>query len=136
MRKISFAEAVAQILEDDPRFAPESYQFVREALDFTTAMLSKPVQGPERHVTGTELVEGIRKYAIQEYAAMAMTVLDSWGMRRCEDFGHIVFNLVNKGVLGKTDEDSIHDFEEAYDFETAFRKPFEPKRERERMVDG
>lgn len=134
MRKISFAEAVAQILEEDPRFAPESYQFVREALDFTTIMLSKPAKGPARHISGAELLEGIRKYALQEYGPVAMMVLNSWGVHQCEDFGHIVFNLVNKGVLRKTDEDSLHDFNGGYDFEVAFRKPFQPKKEK--MVNG
>lgn len=134
MRKIGFAEAVAQILEEDPRFAPESYQFVREALDFTTIMFSKPAKGPERHISGAELLEGIRKYALQEYGPVAMMVLNSWGVHQCEDFGHIVFNLVNKGVLRKTDEDSLRDFDGGYDFEAAFRKPFQPKQEK--MVNG
>lgn len=134
MRKISFAEAVAQILEKDPRFSPDSYQFVREALDFTTVMLSKPAKGTERHISAQELLEGIRKYALQEYGPIAMMVFNSWGIYRCEDFGHIVFNLVNKGILRKTDEDSIRDFDGGYGFDIAFRKPFQP--EPERIVNG
>ena len=126
MRKITFEEAVAQILKEDPRYAPEAYHFIRETLDFTTRSLKKPSEGPGRHVSAAELLEGIRQYALKEYGPLAMTVLQSWGIRQCADFGQIVFNLVNKEFLGKTDEDSVRDFDRGYDFETAFRAPFEP----------
>lgn len=126
MRNITFEEAVAQILKDDPRYAPEAYPFIREALDFATQSLKKPAEGPGRHVTAAELLEGIRQYALKEYGPMAMTVLNAWGIRQCADFGQIVFNLVNKEFLGKTDEDSVRDFDGGYDFATVFRAPFEP----------
>jgi len=126
MQKITFEEAVAQILKEDPRYAPEAYPFIREALDFATQSLKKPSEGPGRHVTAAELLEGIRQYALKEYGPMAMTVLNAWGIRQCTDFGQIVFNLVNKEFLGKTDDDSVRDFDGGYDFETAFRAPFTP----------
>ncbi len=126
MKRVDFEEAVVRILKDDPRYAPDAYQFARETLDFTSAMLTKPARGEERHISGRELLEGMRKYALQEYGAVAMTVLNSWGIFRCEDFGQIIFNLVEKGFLRKTEQDSIHDFDGSYDFETAFRKPFLP----------
>ncbi|MBU0714636.1 MAG: hypothetical protein KJ964_04705 [Verrucomicrobia bacterium] len=126
MRKITFEEAVAQILKEDPRYAPEAYHFIREALDFTTRSLKKPTEGTGRHVSAAELLEGIRQYALKEYGPLAMTVLQSWGIRQCADFGQIVFNLVNKKFLGKTDDDSVHDFDRGYDFATAFRTPFAP----------
>ena len=129
MRKVSFYEAVDQIIREDSRFPPEAYLFVLESLDFTTKMLSKPASGLERHVTGAELLEGIRQFALKEYGPVAMTVLNSWGIHRCDDFGQIVFNLVNKKILGKTENDSVHDFENRFDFETAFKKPFEPEPE-------
>jgi len=126
MRTITFEEAVAQILKADPRYAAEAYHFIREALDFTTRSLKKPADGPGRHVTAAELLEGIRQYALKEYGPLAMTVLQAWGIRQCTDFGQVVFNLVNKKFLGKTDEDSVHDFDHGYDFANAFRAPFEP----------
>ena len=126
MRKITFEEVVAQILKEDPRYAAEAYPFIREALDFSTRSLKKPSEGPRRHVTAAELLEGIRQYALKEYGPLAMTVLHAWGIRQCTDFGQIVFNLVNKEFLGKTDEDSVSDFDHGYDFETAFRAPFKP----------
>lgn len=133
MQKITFEEAVAQILKEDPRYAAEAYPFIREALDFVIQSLNKPSEGPGRHVTAAELLEGIRKYALKEYGPMAMTVLNSWGIRQCADFGQIVFNLVNKEFLGKTEEDSVRDFDQGYDFETAFRAPFEPEKKQCRM---
>ena len=124
MRKITFEEAVAQILKEDSRYAPEAYHFIRESLDFTTRLLKKPTEGPGRHVTAAELLEGIRQYALKEYGPLAMTVLQSWGIGQCADFGQIVFNLVNKKFLGKTDDDSARDFDHGFDFATAFRAPF------------
>ncbi len=127
MKRVDFEEAVIRILKDDPRYAPDAYQFARETLDFTYALLTKPVRGEERHISGQELLEGMRKYALQEYGAVAMTVLNSWGVFRCEDFGQLIFNMVEKGFLRKTEQDSIHDFDGGYDFESAFRKPFLPE---------
>ena len=57
---------------------------------------------------------------------MALTVFEEWGIHNCRDFGEIVFNMVNHGLLKKTEEDSLADFEGGYDFEEAFRKPFLP----------
>jgi uncharacterized repeat protein (TIGR04138 family) len=77
-------------------------------------------------VTGPELLNGVRQYALKEFGPMVMTVFDSWGIRSCEDFGHMVFNLIGVGVFGKTEQDSIEDFKNVYDFEEAFVKPFAP----------
>ena len=122
----SFSEIMTRIRNTDTRYTVEAYQFVREALDYTVKKLSKPTEGPARHISAAELLEGIRQFALQEYGPMTLTVLTSWGVRRCEDFGQIVFNLVQTGFFGKTEQDSIHDFEGGYDFESAFRKPFTP----------
>lgn len=130
MHKINFEEALVQILKEDPRYAPEAYYFLREALDFTTKSLKKPTEGPGRHVSAAELLEGIRQYALKEYGPLTMTVLQFWGIRQCTDFGQIVFNLVNKKFLGKTEDDSVNDFNRSYDFATTFRAPFEPEKKK------
>ncbi len=128
MKKVSFQEALPQLLERDPRYAEDAYHFLREALDFTVKLLEKPVQGPGRHVSGQELLEGIRQYALKEYGQLAMRVLNTWGIHRTVDFGEIVFNMVGCGLLGKTDQDRVEDFAGGYDFETAFVKPFLSRR--------
>jgi uncharacterized repeat protein (TIGR04138 family) len=130
MKKFSFCEALEEIVRDDPRYDEQAYHFIREALDFTIKMLDKPAEGPGRHVSGYELLEGIRKFALEEYGPLAHTILRRWGIRRCEDFGELVFNLVEKGVLGKTDEDRREDFHGGYDFRDAFVLPFLPESRR------
>lgn len=125
MNETTFQQAVAEICIRDPRYASESYYFLREALDATVKALHKPVEGPERHVTGQELSLGIRDFALQEFGPMAQTVLRKWGITRTEDFGEMVFNLVEFGKLGKTDKDSRADFAGVYDFFEAFGQPYE-----------
>jgi uncharacterized repeat protein (TIGR04138 family) len=127
MQESELIEAARKICRKDPRYDREAYVFMREVLDYTVKVLEKPAQGPARHVTAAELLEGVRAYALQEFGPMALTVLRSWGIARTEDFGEIVFNLVESGVLGKTAEDRKEDFANGYDFGEVFRKPFEPQ---------
>ena len=127
MAQLKFSDAVREIVQSDPRYSEDAYFFVREALDFTVRLLGKPeAPGPKRHVTGGELLEGIRKFARQEYGQMALTVLKSWGLQRTEDVGEVVFRMVNMGLLGKTDEDKKKDFANGYDFYQAFTQPYLP----------
>jgi len=127
MYEAAFLELIQRIREKDPRYEREAYAFVREGLDFTVKMLEKPREGAGRHVTGQELLDGLRKFALQEFGPMALTVLRTWGVNRSRDFGEIVFNLVEAGCLGRTEEDSREDFDNGYDFEQAFRSPYVPK---------
>lgn len=126
MKKTGFHEAVALILKEDGRYQADAYFFVREALDFTSKMLKKPSRGIQKHVTAAELLEGIRQFALREYGPMALTVLRFWGINKTIDLGRIVFSLVNKQILRKTETDSIRDFENGYDFEAVFRAPYNP----------
>ena len=131
MKQTDFHEALRKILEHDARYTPEAYLFLREALEFTITLLKKPEKGPARHVSGMELLDGIRQYALQEYGPLALRVLNQWGVRRSEDFGEVVFNLVEAGALGKTEEDRREDFAGGYDFEVAFAAPFQPSKPRD-----
>jgi uncharacterized repeat protein (TIGR04138 family) len=126
MQKIGFAEALESVVGSDPRYQREGYIFLRDALDFTTKQQKKTKGVSVRHVTGPELLDGVRQYALKEFGPMVMTVFDSWGIRSCEDIGHMVFNLIGAGVFGKTEQDSIEDFKNVYDFKEAFVKPFAP----------
>lgn len=127
MKKVVFHEAVDALSRSDKRYHEQAYFFLREALDFSLKAMNKPAEGPGRHISGQELVEGIRQFALQEFGPLAKTVLAHWGIHRCEDFGELVFNLVEAGVLGKTEQDRKEDFAGGYDFETAFRKPYRPR---------
>jgi uncharacterized repeat protein (TIGR04138 family) len=128
MHGINFDEEMEKIVLKDGRYPREAYLFVREALDHTQSMFGKPSKDDApRHVSGQQLLAGIREFALQHYGPMVMTVLQEWGISRCEDFGEIVFNMVENSLLAKTDQDSREDFKDGYDFEEAFRKPFLPK---------
>ncbi len=127
MQEVNFDEVVERVLAHDPRFAREAYHFTREALDFTQKLISRENKGNVRHVTGQELLEGIRQYALQQYGPMTVTVLEEWGVNHCRDFGDIVFNMVESGLLAKTDKDTRDDFQNGYDFTDAFRKPYWPQ---------
>ena len=126
MQKIGFAEALDSIVASDPRYTRDAYVFLRDALDFTTKQQKKIKGAMVRHVAGPELLEGMRQYALHEFGPMVMTVFSSWGIHCCEDIGHMVFNLIEAGIFGKTEEDSLEDFKNVYDFEEAFAKPFTP----------
>ena len=126
MQKIGFAEALDSIVASDPRYSRDAYVFLRDALDYTTKQQKKIKGSPVRHVAGPELLEGVRQYALKEYGPMVITVLSYWGIRSCEAVVHMVFNLIGAGIFGKTEEDSIEDFKNVYDFQEAFVKPFEP----------
>lgn len=127
MKKANFQELLTEIVERDPRYPEDAYVFLRQALDFTVKRLEKPIDGPGRHISGQELLQGIRTFTLEQFGPMAYRVLTTWGIRSTEDFGALVFNLVNAGLLGKTKEDRIEDFSNGYDFETAFTKPFRPQ---------
>lgn len=127
MQEVSFEEAFNRIRAKDPRYHRDAYLFVREALDHTQKTIGKDPRGRTRHVTGQELLAGIRDFALQQFGPMAMTVFEEWGVCCCADFGEIVFNMVEADWLAKTDKDSRADFAGGYDFEKAFRQPFLPK---------
>ncbi|MBE0544643.1 MAG: hypothetical protein IH623_25160 [Verrucomicrobia bacterium] len=130
MQEISFEEAVERILAKDSRYHRDAYGFVRDALDFTQkAGANREKSGKIHHVTGQELLEGIRQFALSPagFGPMTITVLEEWGVQRCRDFGEIVFNMIEIGLLAKTEQDRLEDFEAGYDFPDAFRKPFLPK---------
>jgi len=128
MQKIGFAEALDSIVASDPRYQRDAYVFLRDALDFTTKQQKKVRGATVRHVSGPELLGGVRHYALKEFGPLVMTVFDSWGIHSCEDIGNMVFNLIDAGIFGKTEEDSIEDFKNVYDFDEAFVKPFAPEK--------
>ena len=122
-----FNEVIRSIIKDDPRYERGAYHFLRQALDYSLKSLHEQGQlEKSNHLTGQQLLEGIRLYAIEQYGPMARSVLESWGVSACEDFGNIVFNLVSCRVLGKNESDSPEDFNGGYDFIAAFDSPFLP----------
>lgn len=103
-------------------FPPQAYNFVREGLGHTVKTLHGEVTSDDesRHVSGQQLCLGLRDYAIKQYGLLAKTVLNSWNIHATEDFGRIVFAMINAGYMRKTDDDTIEDFHAVFDFEEAF----------------
>ena len=118
---------LAEVVRKDPRFAYEAYEFVFAALHHTQKMLGRqprdnPDEGKEEvqhHVTGRELVHGIRDLALREFGLMARTVFRLWGINGTGDFGEIVFNLIEANLMSKTDSDERADFVDVYDLDEA-----------------
>jgi len=110
-----FYQAVDEICVKDSRYKPGAYEFVMQGLHFTQKRIKR--QG---HIKGQELAEGIRDLALDQFGPMVRTVFSHWGISRTEDFGNIVFNMVNKKILSKTEEDSLQDFKDVYNFEAVF----------------
>ncbi len=135
-----FSNSVDEIVARDPRFEHDAYLFVRDALDFTTKgqrrKTSAAAPAADAHVTGQQLLEGVRLYAIKQYGPMALTVLEHWRVRSCDDIGAIVFNLIEARVFGKTDQDTLEDFSGGYGFKEAFVDPFRSSRKAKPAVAG
>ena len=126
MQEVDFDTLIEEVLARDPRYPREAYLFLRDALEHTQKLVAKQAKGVVRHVSGGELLQGIREYALEQFGPMALALFDEWGIHAGEDFGNLVFNLVGAGLLGKTDQDTLEDFRGVYDFDDAFRKPFLP----------
>ncbi len=111
---------IEEILAKDPRFARQAYDFVQLGLRHTL-----DVAKAKGHVTAEQLLHGIRDFAIHQYGPLARTVLGDWGVHTTDDIGAIVFNMIDAGAMGKTDDDQPSDFAAVYSFEDAF--PPEPR---------
>lgn len=111
-----FAKLLA-VVESDRRYELGAYEFVFEGLEHTLRSI-----GERRHITGQELCEGLRRLALQRFGMLGKMVFGQWRVTRTSDFGEIVFRLVEAGLMGKTDTDSVADFADAFDFDEAFTR--------------
>lgn len=122
------------------RYHPDAYRFVFASLQYTQEKLqqSLPIDDdaimdesggsqPSGHISGGELLDGIREYSLVEFGLLARTVFQSWNVKSTRDFGEIVFELVERGEMRATDDDCIDDFDDVFDFhealELAYRIP-------------
>jgi len=116
----SAEELLDAVFQRDRRYDREAYRFVSEALAYTVQK-----SGRSGHVTGRQLCEGLCEYALEQFGRLARTVLESWGVRRSEDIGEIVFNMVEAGLLRKTEEDRREDFAGVLNFGEALDRGFQ-----------
>ncbi len=126
---------IFQVLERDNRYKLEAYQFVRDALSYAHDELrmgeARETPGEEEsprletHLTGQQLCEAIRLFAIDQFGLMARVVLKNWGVSHTGDFGDIVYNMIDIGLMKKSDSDRREDFDGVYDFIEAFDRHFQ-----------
>ena len=106
------------------RFHPNAYGFIFTALKYAQALFGKSATSPaaeeHAHISGPQLLEGVRLYAVGHFGRLAKTVFNTWGIYTTEDFGRIVFELVERGDMRKTDRDQLSDFCDVYDFDQVF----------------
>ena len=100
-----FRRKVAMLLMQDPRYSEEAYEFISSAVTYTVSKCEK-----HRHVSGAELLDGIRELAVGQFGVLAKNVLAKWGLIMEEDAGNIVYLLIGAGLLGESEEDSPDDF--------------------------
>ena len=112
---ISMIDALRRVVAEERRYPVEAYVFLYQALDYAQKLL-----GERRHVSGAELLQGVRALAIETFGPLTLMVFNHWRVRRTDDFGAMVFHLVERGLMGKTDDDKLEDFDGLYDFEEAF----------------
>ena len=120
-----------QLLERDSRYKLEAYQFVRDALQYAQEELRMGQQQPpsddpqaDAHLTGQQLCEAIRLLAVDQFGLMARIVLNNWGVHSTSDFGEIVYNLIDIGLMKKSASDRREDFNDVFDFVEAFEREF------------
>lgn len=117
---IDYENAILDVAQKHGRYKPNAYRFTLDAVHHTVGHLKEI-----RHVSGGELLCGIRELAVARFGPMAKTVFEQWGVGSTEDFGAIVFHLVDQGLLGKTESDKLSDFARGYDFDEAFVRNFD-----------
>ena len=118
----SLEERLKQVVARDGRYHVNAYRFVYEALDYTVKQLEK-----KRHISGRELLEGIKNLALEQFGALAVMVFDVWGVRKTADFGNIVFNLVEADLMSRSEDDNREDFDGVYEFRDVFRIDAKPR---------
>jgi uncharacterized repeat protein (TIGR04138 family) len=118
-----------QIVQEVGLYPIEAYEFIHSGLAYTVQKIHGQIKDPAKlkmeekksyHVTGRDLSEGLREFALLRWGMLARTVLKRWNITRTDDFGRIVFSLVENGHMSKTDNDTIDDFKNVFDFATAF----------------
>lgn len=119
------------LIQDDPRYMYEAYEFVCETVTYTQEKLGRAPaerqreQSDTNHVCGEELLRGACELAVQQFGMMAPVVFKQWGVNTTDDFGEMVFNLIKIEQLSKSDRDDPNDFRNVFDLHAALANGFE-----------
>ena len=127
MQQFDYDEVLDLLLAKDDRYPRAAYHFVREGLDYTQHKMAKMSGAKEPgHVSGQELSDGMRQFALESYGPMAKMLLNEWGIHPTPEVGEIDLSLVENNVLSKTDNDTREDFTVGVDNDEAFTAPYLP----------
>jgi len=118
----TYEELLGEVVDEVGLYPMQAYEFVQQGLGYTVHKIHGDVKDPNvsRHISGRDLCEGLREFALMRWGLLASTVLGRWNVRRTVDFGRIVFAMVDGGLMQKTEEDNIEDFRDVFDFKHAF----------------
>jgi uncharacterized repeat protein (TIGR04138 family) len=128
MKTVEFYSKVEIITQQDTRYASDAYEFINDAVIYTVRKCEENKKEDElRHITGAELLEGVMEYALKQFGPMAYTLFCEWGVYDGMSVGNIVFNMIEHKILSRSENDSIKDFENVFDFKAALCSPFLPQ---------
>lgn len=99
----------------DTRYQLGGYEFILNGIEFYNTSI-----GEKRHVTGQELTKGLLVFAHKQFGPLARSVLKYWGINETSDFGNIVYNMIDLGILSKQANDSIEHFNDVVDIDLFF----------------
>jgi uncharacterized repeat protein (TIGR04138 family) len=121
-------DALRKLALQDGRYSPEAFRFLYESLEHALRLTGREhAEGTDRHVSGREVLEGMRACATQQFGPLAAHVWRSWGVRESLDWGRIVFLLVEHKMLKRQEGDKVEDFAENFDFDEVFEKNYRPQ---------
>lgn len=110
------------VIRADGRYPLEAFAFLNEGLGRAVGEVhgEETASGVQKHVTGKQLCESLARVAVERWGLLAKTVLAKWNIHATIDFGNMVYLLVENDFMRKTDEDSLEDFRDVFNFDTAF----------------
>jgi uncharacterized repeat protein (TIGR04138 family) len=111
---------IASITHHDERYSKEAYEFVLETGQKIWEQQFKRGDFTVTHISAAQMLDYLRKHALEKFGHNAKQALNAAGIFTCEDFGEIVFNLIGCGLLIAQPEDSKENFRAGYDFDKAF----------------
>lgn len=117
-----FRDTIERIVDHDPRYAVDAYEFINQAVSYTASQLKRSRKTKNPHISGQELLKGISEYAIDQFGPLAGEVMKTWGLKDGSSIGNVVFNMVEQQLLYANKDESVKDFHG--DFKSLFKTPF------------
>lgn len=109
-KMIIHEEVLKQLAKEDTRYPAESYKFLLHCLGVVQTRKEK------KQVSGQDLCFVFKEAGCHYFGFLARTVFDHWGIKRTEDIGNIVYNLIGAGIMKKQKSDKRSDFKNVFNF--------------------